>query len=342
MSTESRAPASLEIEGAILVADGDRAAPRPFHGTIQFAAPAEEKTSKTYIVNVTLVAVFGVLLSVWLALYSEYLTALATALGLGGIFIWLGSLLKLVADKRKKQLQALFERNILEKRITSFAVGFLFLVFLSFAATHGTLILGSHDSESYAVTIYDQDGTVVETAFVRPGAFIRCMVWAPLWGGHRYRIRALSLPAIEQTVTPIPRRTVWLPSSFMSRPLVLLRGTDALAGLATSGQLSLEVTLKRRGKELRHIRLDPFDAPAYWIGNGPDVPVPDFLKKKLTSEVWLPPRAIFSDVVLRNEDEITAKLCSKISPPPPCEDFSLVVKNGGLAAAEAQEIVLGW
>ena len=57
-------------------------------------------------INIALLLTSGVLVSAWLLYYTDWFPIVGGLLGLAGLFAWVGVLMGLVSDARKKQLRS--------------------------------------------------------------------------------------------------------------------------------------------------------------------------------------------------------------------------------------------
>jgi hypothetical protein len=311
----------VEIDVRVVSADGRE---------WSFRATAAEKQSdeapkqkpRRLAWNLFLIVLIGLAISLLLALYTEAFSAFAAALGLGGIFVWIAFLKSVVSEDRKAELQEWFESEVLTSKATPFALLAVLAVLFTFLVGQGVIVLHSvGDSEVRAVTISrlsDGKRVVVKDTVLAPGSTKKILLWA--LPGRTYRVEVNGLPFVPVRLSALQRETIHSPTTFIGRPLTLIRVAPDLAN--TAG-FRLEAEVFRGAKSLgieRH-SLPKFQGRPLWVGCGASVPVPDHVKRiwraewKLQTqaddfpEAWeLTPGALFLNQSLEPRDRLVVRL----------------------------------
>ena len=278
-----------------------------------------------YASNLSLLVFFGVGLSGWCYYYTDYFPEVVGLLGLGGLFAWLAFLSNLVSEFRKGQLQSWFEEAVLDRHHTWLGLGLLALLFCLWATGRGTLELASmRDDIDRAVEIRSYDparsgwgGIELEKALASRthGKYLLPVVW----GGERnYRVKVSSLPAQTVKVQAWHKTLLAVPTSFLRRPVLLVRPSPVLSASLENapGQL---IVLRNRAPELI-AKEDPYKGEAIWLGCDSDVALPAHLLDRWRLEMaagsipevamfrWLHPISPAQEIELNPGEEVRISL----------------------------------
>lgn len=278
-----------ESPTVLVAADPQSGEPLPAHNEPTPTTPGLGRV----LVNLLLLCALGVGASLWFYLYTDRFGVVASLLGLGGIFTWIAFLSGLLTKERKEQLQSWIDRVCLQGRLTLPFCLAASLVGTVVWSLSGAIVLRSPaDDTDRVVTVErldprpptepsssgDEDDRPTPTVHLPPRSVHRQLLW-PLWGGNDYKVKVSGFPPVRAHLAPFARRTLDVPGSFNSRPVVVLRLTPRLRanvakhGMELSAWLRKAGTSSRTGTLIARVPTRDLASGAVWIGCGADCDV---------------------------------------------------------------------
>lgn len=230
------------------------------------------------ITNLASMSGLGVLISVWILLYTDWFPVVGGLLGLGGVFAWAAFLSGLLTDDRKRDLQEGFERAVLASRTTWKVSLLLGAAFLISSSMFGSIILDATSEENARLVSLIPSGSAKGLAddldrLAARGAQKHLAFCG--WRSRKYIVKVSGLAPVLTTITPFSRTRLHLPSDFRAHPLLLVRLSPTLGADAAQGVFNL--TVKRGGAIIGVIDHRQYRGESVWIGCDIDVPIPERL-----------------------------------------------------------------
>jgi hypothetical protein len=287
-----------------------------------------------YLANLLALVTTGVLACGWLLYYTDSFEVVGGLLGLGGLFAWVAFVLGLLTDSRKEALQTLFEAQVLLRWRTLLMCGAALVGLAVLTAMSGTVVLDAEaDAADHMVSVQRVGVAGSPSESRLPARSARRLWFLIPPGATKVRIKVTGLPQLETEVHPPFRTNLSVPSTFLTRPLLLVRPGPLLSGsfARTPEDYDLHVSLANRTTVLRK-----YGGQTVWIGADDDVPIPAaFLQRwretlmiatalepagegdsmtrrqaavDLALARWATPRSVFADAVLAPGQEATIEI----------------------------------
>ncbi len=264
-----------------------------------------------FIGNFVLIGAIAVGASAWMLYYTDWFPEVGGLLALGGIFSWFAFVSRIVPDHRFKAMQDAMDRllfNNSRARVPLFAVLMLLVVAANFV---GAIDLASAQGVDRLVWI-DKLPTATELPErLASGSSERTPFLTTWWNRRDVSVKVSGYPALTTRLLPWTRATLRVPSSFLLKPVVLLRPTaDLVNNLSSDSRIQLTHNGSVKNPE-------PVDGHTIWIGCDEDVEVPERVLEEWRADaaslqLWKYPRALSGDVLtLHAKDTITVKILNR-------------------------------
>ena len=283
------------------------------------------KNSPLAVFNLLALIITGISVSWWILYFTDAFPVFGGLLGLGGLFTWIAFVGNILTSERKKELQQLFDRKVLQQHGLSILLCIVLLGWwFGFAASRATLMVDSLEAASghvLEVREFQQDSPLspepVQRVKLSPRSVVKVLLAAPWFGEKDYFIKVSGFPGRKITVTSYRREPLFVPKMLQERPVVLIRPAARDSGIVLEG-FSLEIYIDDE-QEPAHF-IDEYRGQAVWFGTDSDVEVPErhvagwrheFKGAKMNEEGinrWLPPVAIGPVADLSGASTITAHL----------------------------------
>jgi hypothetical protein len=238
--------------------------------------------------NVLMLTFVGVGASFWTLYYTDYLPAVASLLGLGGLFAWVAFLLNVLPAERKKALQKVFDEHCLQSPYFFLLLFVPLLAALVLAPRRGTLVIDNLEtSESRVVKVLALDDDrkprgLVWRGSVAGGGRVKFLVNTGWFGSKDYYVKPTGLPAARVTAASLRREVVVIPHRFTEQPVILVRPRASLIPLLRDGfVIEVREELEGRGNPAALIASEPYGGGTLWIGAEQDVTIP-----QATADLW--------------------------------------------------------
>jgi hypothetical protein len=265
--------------------------------------------------NLFFLALVGLTIALLVAVYTDAFSAVAAALGLGGVFVWIAFLKDMLSDERKAQLQAWFESVVLMSKITPVGLVLLFVGLAGYLGRNGVVVLdATGDGEARLITVRLPNNTIAAQVRVAPNS--KTKVSLPAFPPTEYRIEARDLPFVAIRLRPLSHEILYIPTTFEERPLTIIRVDPALA-MTENFAVAVSVIRNKRVIARTIVALPSLKGCPIWVGCSSSVPVPRHMmdlwrmesgESGLPSGWEKPPAAVFDRFPLRANDVVTAEL----------------------------------
>lgn len=306
----------VEIDVRVTTSDGEEWSFRGVVAKRDEAAKADPRPRRLAW-NLFLIALLGLAIAVLLAVYTDAFSAVAAALGLGGVFVWVAFLKGIVSDDRKAELQSWFESSVLLSKTTPVVLVLTLAGLILVLTIRGTIVLdATGDSAPRMVVVRGPDHSIAKQVQLTPSSRVKLSL--PAVPPKTYHLEVRGLPVVAARLFPWTHEVVYMPTTFFDQPLTIIRIPPDVAN--TPG-IELEITVRRGKKELtrKAYPLPPYGGRPLWVGCDRTVPVPEHMKTAWRTgwtgdattfpRPWdQPPDALLPGVILKPEDVITAWL----------------------------------
>lgn len=273
------------------------------------------KPLRRFIANLVVLLCLGVLILGWFTYYTDLFPMIGGLLGLGGVFAWVAFLSGLVSGDRKKELQALFENKVLDRRwLWLAALGTGGAIMGVGPLWCGTILI---DSQRDAVTRSVQIARLSEDrAFpkadqwcvddaISPFSTKKFCMWVGSWRPQSFVVKVSGLPALEVKLGPLTRKTLLVPREFYRQPVLIVRPGKKL--IENSRQIPQTFRLCING--VTKSEWIDYKAQTVWVGCDKDVIVPAEIREKWDLEganpqliaQWLRPRVAYDGLLTGSE-----------------------------------------
>lgn len=305
---------------------------------------ASASLPRRLVTNLAAITSVGLIVVLLLAVYTDAFSAVAAALGLGGVFIWVGFLKNMLTDDRKAQMQAWFESAVLMSKATPAVVLIVFGGVAAYLGRNGVVVLDSTgDRETRLITVRAPDNTIVALVRLAPNAQTKISLAA--FPPKEYRVEVRDLPFASVRLRPFSHRVMYMPASFEERPLTIIRVDPALA---MTENFAMAVSVMRDRQVIAHqtVSLPSLQGRPMWVGCNASVPVPrhvidlwrlDFASSNIPAAWEKPPGALFDTLVFRRGDTVTVELLNGRTV---VDRGSVVVQGGEFLQGTFKEIYL--
>lgn len=314
------------------------------------AIAAEPEATRRVWRSLLLLAVTGLLISLWLWAFTDHLIIFSSVVALTGIFAWLASLGNILTEQRKKALQRDVEIKLLRHpRILAGVCAAVWLVLLALPFVGGTIVLQSEgDSGTRLYRVVPDAPQPLQAIFTAEGLvkpFEKRKIF--LWRFLSYSVKISGIPR-KTAALPSPWRWTYerIPHTFYRRPVVLLRPSkpvfDRIRSKTRQGD-SLRLDIRKSGEKRSTVLIPaPYLGQAVWLDGDEDLELPGHTVGAWRDELglagtqdrvpWLPPivakvpmkdvKQLRVDLVnVRTGGENAAPLCFTIDPDPKWETF---------------------
>jgi hypothetical protein len=276
----------------------------------------------TVALNLLLAIGAGVAISGWVLAYTDAFPALASLLGLGGLFAWIAFVSEIVTEETKKSLQQAVEKHLLSQRRFGVGVLAILLLFALWASCRGSLLVSTvHDLRDRTVEIRSRTShrswSVVDSQSLPPRSEHQFSLPTNFWGSREYSVKVSGMPAETFSVAAFHHRRVLVPYSFSRHPTLLIHASAALTATAQAGHSTLSLQTAY-GQPLG--KVDPYRGESVWVGCDEDVEIPENLvagwRLQLMATAtsldaithWLSPKAIAADASLKPRETLVVRL----------------------------------
>jgi hypothetical protein len=259
-------------------------------GSEQADARREPKSSANsprdfFFVNLFGLILIGLIVLVWIGLFTNYLDTVVALLGLGGILTWIAFLGKVVREERKKQLGMFLENTLMRQR-TSVILIVVTALLIVLSLNIGCVVTdASGDTTARVVVVSPATRATRESSGnaatiwkkrLAPGTKLKLPVLTgPL--GRTCRVMAEGLPGVERRVRPLRRSWLDVPGSFSFQNQILVRPSRVVSQTSAKAGHDHEVVVKVGSNEPVVM---PYDGRAFWIGCRRSVAVPEALRER--------------------------------------------------------------
>lgn len=241
-------------------------------------APAREtdRLSATFVSNLVLLLVLGLLLSWWIWYYTDLFEAFGGLLALGGLLSWLGFVSRVLPESRLKAIQDGFDRNFMNNGIATGVLVALIAAGILTASLLGSVQLESGGESADRFVTITANGRKPVTLRLPAGGRVRVLIRTPA----DLNIKVSGYPSRTAPLSSWSRLAVRVPDSLL-RPVILLRPTAGFLNM-TRNYKDLSIRISSEGGILYQA---PLTGTALWIGCDEDVLVPAEIISRWKSEV---------------------------------------------------------
>lgn len=260
-------------------------------GTEQVDARREPKSSANsprdfFFVNLFGLILIGLIVLVWIGLFTNYLDTVVALLGLGGILTWIAFLGKVVREERKKQLGMFLENTLMRQR-TSVVLIVVMAVLIVLSLNIGCIVVDASGDTTARVVVVSPatratqgnsgNAATIWKKRLAPGSKLKLPVFTgPL--GRTCRVMAEGLPGVERRVRPLRRSWLDVPGSFSFENLILVRPSSVVSQTSAKAGFNHEAVVTVGDNE--PVVMPPYKGRSFWIGCRREVAVPEALREK--------------------------------------------------------------
>lgn len=229
-----------------------------------------------YILNIVLILVLGTGLSAWFLYYTDWFPRIGGLFGLGGMLAWAAFVTKLVSDDRKGAFADWLQKKLLESPYVAVVLVIMVFAALVAVSVRGTLVVDNGATgEAHLIHVGATNSgagpkTTAERVVVAPRSQVKLSLPVNFLGSTRYSVKAEGLPVRETIVRAWERTEVYLPTSFLSQHVLLVRPTPSLVDYIGPSKVTLELSVD----DAQSIELTGYGGETLWVGTGSDTKVP--------------------------------------------------------------------
>ena len=228
--------------------------------------------------NVVLLIAIGLIVSVWLVIYTDAFPVITALFGVGGLLAWTAFVLPILTSDRRQHLQGLFDTYFIQKRCTTWFLTVIGLVAIVFLFGHGTIEIDNRSGDGYSSknrrlsmrTVRDIEEITPDTIkydrFVPKESLSRTATWAP-WR-KRVAVKISGLPQVEVYVKSLRRTRLVITDSF--RPGVVVGPVPDLVNAIRNSTSHLRVCVE----DIVLVDEPDYNAQVFWLGVYFDVAIP--------------------------------------------------------------------
>ena len=231
-----------------------------------------------FCTNLVLLIGLGVLLSWWLLYYTSLFPQIGGLLGLGGVLAWAAFVTGLITEDRKAQMRDAFERRgLLSRKMATFVL-LVLIASASLFGFFGSIEVGAiRDSVNRTVRIHElgDDDHLVREVFLPARGSTRVALPTAWFGSRRYRVKVSGLPSTVTQVEAWHRKSVTVPDTFLSQPVVFLWPGPSVANMVQQvrneggrARLTLHFQPADDAAPAAHepVVFEPYAGQSIWIG----------------------------------------------------------------------------